>query len=277
MPKNSHHRPSEKSIHTLGLTSVDNARDLGGYCTTHGQTVKYKKLLRMGKLSAISQEDIQRLRAEDVTLVLDLRTTQEITDFPDIHIPGAQYLSLKILDENAKDESRLMSSQYVNAIDSVQGLVDLIASGRLTDNLYTGILSSTYMQTQYRTFFKQILANADHSTVFHCTGGKDRTGIAAVLLLTALGVDQETCLADFALTNLFYQEKIEAVLAQTKHLTEEPKILAGAAALIGVDPIYMEKLFNESKSQYGSMMNFLVQGIGLTHDDFISLRKNFLE
>jgi protein-tyrosine phosphatase len=98
-----------------------------------------------------------------------------------------------------------------------------------------------------------------------------------VLLLTALGVDRETCIKDFALTNDFKKAEIDSVVAQAKKITQDESVLNGVAGLVGVTPSYMEKVFDEAEAQYGSMMGFIKQGIGLTDEEIQQLRTMYLE
>ena len=264
--------------HSLGLAGVENARDLGGYATKDGRRVKIGVLLRSGKLSSATEEDVATLKTGyRLTLILDLRTTAETAAAPDVPIVGVKNVAVRILDENAKDSSSLMSSQYVGRADSVEDMVRLIRDGALTDDFYTGALTSEHMRRQYREVFMKALSNGTGSTLFHCTGGKDRTGIAAVLLLTALGVDRETCLQDFELTNDFLRAKVDLVTAQAKAFTDDPQLLASVAALTGVDRFYMARLFDEADAKYGSMTDFIKRGLGLSDSDITALRALCLE
>ena len=268
------------SAQTLNLTGVQNARDLGGYVTEGGRKVKPGVLLRTAQLADANDTDIQTLvNTYHLKQVIDLRTTAEVTEAPDPVIEGVTDTNLKIIDENASadDKSATMAKTYSKSFDSVQGLVDLVQNGAVTDDLYTGVLSSQYAQQRYHDFFEMLLANPDGAMLFHCKSGKDRTGEAAVLLLTALGVDRETCIRDFALTNDFDQAYIKAVVAQAKKITQDESVLNTVAGLVGVNPSYMEKLFDEAEAQYGSMMGFIKQGIGLTDDEIEQLRDMYLE
>ena len=273
-------KPGSVSAQTLNLTGVQNARDLGGYVTEDGRKVKRAVLLRTAKLADANDTDIQTLvNTYHLKQVIDLRTTSEVAEAPDPKIDGVIETHLKILDENAPadDKSVLMASTYSKSFDSVQGLVNLVQSGTVTDDLYTGVLTSQYAQQRYHDFFEMLLANPDGATLFHCKSGKDRTGEAAVLLLTALGVDRETCIQDFALTNDFDKATIDAVVAQAKKITSDKSVLTSVAGLVGVTPSYMEKVFDEAEAQYGSMMGFIKQGIGLTDEEIQQLRDMYLE
>jgi protein-tyrosine phosphatase len=138
-------------------------------------------------------------------------------------------------------------------------------------------LTSEYTKQVYHDFFDQLLADPDGAVLFHCAHGKDRTGMAAVLLLSALGVDRETCISDFALTNDFMKPAIDTVVGQAKKITEDEAILNGVAGLVGVNASYMENVFDEAQAQYGSMLEFIKQGIGLTDDEIQQLRDIYLE
>ena len=98
-----------------------------------------------------------------------------------------------------------------------------------------------------------------------------------MLLLTALGVDRETCLQDFELTNDFLRAKVDLVTAQAKAFTDDPQLLASVAALTGVDRFYMARLFDEADAKYGSMTDFIKRGLGLSDSDIAALRALCLE
>jgi hypothetical protein len=137
---------------TLNLTGVENARDLGGYVTEDGRKVKPGVLLRTAKLAGAKDTDIQTLlNTYHLKQVIDLRTTTEVTEAPDPKIEGVTDTNLKILDESATadDKSVAMANTCSKSFDSAQGLVDLIQSGVITDDLYTGVLTSQYAQQEY--------------------------------------------------------------------------------------------------------------------------------
>lgn len=265
---------------SLNLSGIENARDLGGYVTEDGRKVKHGVLLRTGKLDTATDTDLETLlNTYHLKQVIDLRTTSETAQAPDPKMDGVTDTQLKVLDENAPadDKTAVMTAAYAKVAGSVQGLVDLIRSGTVTDDLYTGILASTYTRQKYHEFFEQLLIEKDGAVLFHCTAGKDRTGIASVLLLTALGVDRETCLQDFTLTNDFKKAAIDTIVAQAKKITQDEAVLNDVAGLVGVNASYMVKVFDEAEAKYGSMMEYIKQGIGLTDEEVEKLRSMYLE
>jgi len=265
---------------TLNLSGVENARDLGGYVTEDGHKVKPGVLLRTAMLAGAKDTDIQTLlNTYHLKQVIDLRTTTEVTEAPDPKIEGVKNTELKVFNENGSGNDSIAAVEALNAKydGSVQGLVDMIENGVGTDGLYTAVLTSEYMQKVYHDFFELLLADPDGAVLFHCAHGKDRTGIAAVLLLTALGVDRETCIDDFALTNDFMKPAIDSVVDQAKKLTDDESVLNGVAGLVGVNTLNMKKVFDEAEAQYGSMLQFIKQGIGLTDDEVQQLRNIYLD
>ncbi|SEB04726.1 tyrosine-protein phosphatase [Pedobacter hartonius] len=129
---------------------------------------------------------------------------------------------------------------------------------------------------RYRPIFDSLLTlNADSALLFHCTGGKDRTGTAAALIEYALGVDQGQIIDDYVLTNQ-YRKKYNKVIADM--LVEKYKLPAKRVADYGIaKPAFMEATFDEITKKYGSVANFMKNELGLTDDKLALLRAKYLK
>lgn len=155
----------------------------------------------------------------------------------------------------------------------------LAAYGTSTDlsDMYVDIADSAHSQQGYRQFF-DVLLNADGKAVlWHCTGGKDRAGLGAALVLSALGVDRQTILDDFALTNDFTQQSIDAMVKAAESAGLSDAEVAAARDLAGVNRDYMAKALDHIDATYGSMHDYLVNQIGLTDDEIAQLQQMYLE
>ncbi|WP_186843773.1 tyrosine-protein phosphatase [Acetobacterium tundrae] len=261
---------------TIGLTGVDNARQLGEYVTTDGKKIKDGILLRTGKLSGATNEDITTLTGKyHLTEIIDLRSTAEIEAALDPVIDGVTEENVRIADETSP--AYLTAMSVVRTDDPVGDAITEVENGTISDTLYSYIVTSTYGQQAYHEFFEKLLAHENGAILFHCSAGKDRTGLAAVLLLSALGVDRETIMEDFALTNDFYADNIDYMVSETKKRTDDAKIIEGVYAVVGANSSYMEKMFDAINEKYGSMDNFLKEAIGLTDKDVTKLRDMYLE
>lgn len=175
----------------LHLEGAPNFRDLGGYANIHGQTLKHQLIYRSDHLGKLTGDDIQHLQTLNTRpwLVLDFRGVEERLQQA-CTLPDAKVLSLSI-------EPTV-----------VQTLTDLLASGvavssQKTVELMQDTYSNFILQHSHRfsEFFDAILAHPESTVVFHCTAGKDRTGMAATCLLHALQVPMETIWRDYMVTN----------------------------------------------------------------------------
>lgn len=267
-----------KEGQSIGLTGVDNARQLGGYVTKDGRTIKDGLLLRSGKLTDATPEDISRLTEQyHLAQVIDFRTTSEIALGQDPVIDGAVNTQIRILDENNPDSEIDAAMVGIYTQNPVEGMLHMLEGGMKQETMYVNTASDPHSQNGYKQFFDALLANGDGSVLWHCSGGKDRAGVATVLLLSALGVDEETILEDFALTNEFYASRITYMEEEAKKLTNDPKLIEGVKMLTGVNAAYMQNMLTEIDATYGSMDAYLHQAIGLTDEDILRLKAKYLE
>lgn len=266
---------------TLGLSGITNARQLGGYITEDGMRVKDNVLLRSGKLADAAEGDLDILcRDYHLTEVIDFRTTAEIEAEPDPELTGCERVEIRILDENdtASNGNAAIAGIYNKQSDNpAEALLELYRAGVLSEDMYSSMLDDETALKGYRTFLDELLAHEDGAILWHCTGGKDRAGMAAVIILTLLGVDKETVLEDFALTNTFNQERIEYMVSSAKLLTEDQEELSGVAALVGVSRSNMEKVFEIAEAESGSLFAYIQEKLQVTDEEIAALREKYLE
>ena len=264
---------------TLGLQAILNARQLGGYKTADGRTVRRDILLRTGALGMGTPGDLTKLTdTYHLKTVIDFRTTPEITASPDPDLPGVDHHILHVIDETVdSDASAAMLQVYANFKDDPgRALLELFRMRDPAQALYTEFLSSDVAMTGYRRFFDLLLTHEDGAILWHCTGGKDRTGIASILFLSILGVDRKTTMADFALTNDFSRRRMDYMRKEAAKYTDDPAELDGVAHMVGVDPAKMEVLFDLAEAECGSMCAFVQKRFALTDDEITVLRDKYL-
>ena len=268
---------TSQHFHSIGLTGVENARQLGGYVTADGRTVKDGVLLRTGKLSGATDADLARLReVYNLTAVVDFRTTAEIAQGPDPAMEGVSNTQINILGD---DDASTGAVTGIYGADPIQAIIDIAKSGQFGADMYASFLSSERGLAGYRQFFQALLNQKEGAILWHCTGGKDRAGTAAVLLLSALGVDRETVLQDFALTNDFNAQKILYMGAQAADRGESAGVVELVRTLTGVNYDYMAAMLDMIDAQYGSMDAFLTaaDGMALTAGQLAQLREMYLD
>jgi len=269
---------------SLGLTTVNNARELGGYTAADGRKVKKGTLLRTAALGDASEADIKKLRDDyHLGTVLDFRMSREVESKPDPEIEGVKNLNLRIIDEDALAEKAASLTEKdlegIDVNDPIGKLRLAVKLGMIGDQMYVNFLSTQAGKDNYKKMFEELLALPDgKSLLFHCTQGKDRTGCGAMLILSALGVDEETIMKDFELTNTYNAKLIES---ERKELSDAglkgEELETIMLAKDGVDPQCMLNALDWMKKTYGSVNGYTTQALGITEEQINTLKGKFLE
>ncbi|MFD7643038.1 tyrosine-protein phosphatase [Kitasatospora sp. NPDC059795] len=274
--------PSVETARSLGLAAAVNARDLGGYRTADGRTVRPGLMLRTEALSRLGERDRELLGALGLRHVVDLRSLDEVRHLgadlvpglptavlpvdaaaalsvpsPDGFGPALHHLPVFSADFDLYvDLRRALGSGEPDAMHAVLG--DGRGAAMMT-SMYRWFVTDALARSRFATVLR-LIAEADGAPVlFHCTAGKDRTGWTAALLLTALGVDREAVLADYLLTNERAATRISRV---------DPLVRPLARA----ETMYLDAAFEELARGWPTFEDFWQDGLGLTGEHLSNLR-----
>ncbi|MGN1279048.1 MAG: tyrosine-protein phosphatase [Limosilactobacillus sp.] len=258
----------------LNITNGYNFRDLGGYQTTDGRTIKWRQLLRTGSLATLSDDDLATLDRIPVTQDIDLRGQAEVQQMPDRVPQRATYYHLPVFAEDETDAS--------HSDEEIAKRMQEVGNGyRHMLTVYSRMVTIPSAKQAFQQLFDRLLANQGGATIFHCTAGKDRTGMAAFLILSALGVPRETIQDDYLLTNQVTQDFREGWLAQMrKKLPKTPAtdtLIANRRALASVNADYLNTAIKTIEGQYGDVQHYLTDYLGLSNDQLHQLRDRYLE
>ncbi|WP_280402267.1 tyrosine-protein phosphatase [Nocardia carnea] len=228
--------PADRSLH---LTGAPNARDVGGYRTSDGRTVRTGIAFRADQLTNLTPADLAELNRLGVREVDDLRTVYERALAPDRVPAGAR-------------------SNWYDVIGAapLPELMSTLAGG--TD-LYRAFITAPGANQAVAAVLRDIVETgpAGGAVVFHCTAGKDRTGWVAAVLLTVLGVDRGTVTEDFLLSNHY------------RHA-------APGDGLAGVEREWLDAAFDQVQASYGSFDRYVGEGLGLTAAEVEALKARML-
>jgi protein-tyrosine phosphatase len=269
------------SSHFVAMDGARNIRDIGGYKTEDGQVVKKGLIYRADQLSRLSDNDWQTLQGLDVTEILDLRRKEEQSK-QSTQPPASYLVSIRTYEYPEIDEA-LMKDVITKAAEEFT-LMEAMTDEELKAALIAG--ASSYHQTAYqqrdafRDMFKRLAAN-DTPLMFHCTGGRDRTGFGAALILIALGVTREQVLDDYELSAEAVQVK-PITRADIEPLLELPGFKDLSVNLVNriweaTNRESMEIALASIASEHGSLDNYLMTELGVTPEMRSQLRENFLE
>lgn len=264
---------------SIGLTGIVNARELGGYISEDGRKVKRGVLLRTGALSGMTEADrICLMEQYHLTDVIDFRTSFECAAAPDPVMDPVAYHPIRILDEQGSQTAGMAAAATGEGFP-LEKLVEYIKSGKVhPEDMYVDIVQSAASKEGYRKFFECLLEHKEGALLWHCSAGKDRTGLGAAFLLTILGVNRQTVLEDYSLTNVYFQDilkKMEIQLASFGLTEAEMEVMRAVAG--GVNPAYLEKALDTIEEQYGSLEWYLEKELGITEEKRLKLQEMYLE
>lgn len=246
----------------LDFEGIENVRDLGGMLRSDGAKIRPGRLLRTGRLENATDADIQKLEDMGLSAIIDFRDDGEIVRAPDREVPGAAYHHLRALPD---------LSENFRPVDAPDYTAEEIH--RDFQRIYRFLAQSNEAQDAYAGFFRLLLASEGRPVLWHCTQGKDRTGVAALLLLTALGIDEESILRDYLLTNEYNQKTLDAFAAMEK----PPFPLDMAREIFYVFPENLRMYQHCLEIEYGSVMNYLELVLDVGPDEIETLEKYYLE
>lgn len=259
------------------LPGLINFRELGGYPVTdldgNARHTRSGCLFRAGHFHDVDNSAQQALHALGIDLVLDLRNAKERAKrpncFAETHAPqtlpleldpgsGASWQSLFKRNDGA-EKLTLDSAQ-------VETLMSTLNTSLVTDHAAV-----------YRQMFDTLLAHEPRAAVIHCASGKDRTGIAAALLLAALGASRDTIVADYLLSNQYLdaQHHIARAMADFGNLLSISDTTA-LQALYEVRAAYIDAALDAIDKKYGGMGAYLEQAMGLDHQHIARLQARYL-
>ena len=260
----------------LPLEGGRNFRDLGGYKTSDGKTVKWGKLYRSGVLTNLTEADYHYLENRDIATVVDFRSTEERASEPTNWRAGeVDHLTWNyemMADWEAEFGKVLRTPGFTR-----QDLVGLMDRG------YVGLVQQ--QTPHYKAMFERLI-ESDDALLFHCSAGKDRTGIGAALILTALGVDRDTIEQDYLLTNEVIKNTKHDLMELPEDATDKQKQMYAFFAqlppevrdvLAGVEASWLESAFAEMEREYGSVDGYIQQALDVDAQELALLKARYLQ
>jgi protein-tyrosine phosphatase len=256
----------EGRVRLLKLSGAINLRDMGGYRTKDGKRVKWGMVYRSGSLGKLTEEDLHEFEGLNIKLICDLRHAQETAAEPDRLPTGAVYWHSPV---NTDDKERSRKRMRM-LLFSPEQLGDLLLE------TYTDVMIDGNARL-FGELLRRLSDSENLPALFHCTAGKDRTGIAAMLLLLTLGVPEETIVADYTLSNLYYQNYL-AYAQQAVDKYRWMRIRADVMyPLLVADGRIIQAALDHLHRKYGTVEGYLKTAGGLDDETIARLKANLLE
>ena len=253
----------------LDFAGGTNFRELGGYEADEGKHVKWGQIWRgIPTCKLTSEADRAKLDALGLRLILDLRSVEEAKKEPDYVPDGARLVQICGLCAEDGHEIAFAPGDIDRLMASAPEGYDVPRV------LYRRMLTGN---KAFKELFRALEAG-ETPILFHCSAGKDRTGVAAMLILLALGASDETICADYAQTNVCRRAEIEAVMQEhADEIAADPSCRNHYYRMAGVSPEAAPFVLDTIRSQFGSAENYLEAEYGLTPARLMRLRRMYLE
>jgi protein-tyrosine phosphatase len=253
----------------LPFAGATNFRELGGYPADEGKTVRWGQIWRGVCTARLTDPaDRARLDALGLRLILDLRSTAEAQAEPDYVPDGARLVQICAL---CGDDGHEISF----APGDIERMMHTAREGE--NILYRMYRQMLFGNKAFKELFRALEAG-ETPILFHCSAGKDRTGVAAMLILLALGASDETICADFVQTNVCRKAEIDALLAgHAEEIAADPSKRMRFCTQAGVDPGAAPYVLQVIREACGSAEEYLAREYGLTPARRMRLRRMYLE
>jgi protein-tyrosine phosphatase len=247
------------------LSGVYNVRDLGGYATLDGRRVRWGRVYRGGAPYAATADDIAALVARDLRVICDFRSGPERLAGQNTWAPRHGIELWGLADEAVVGDSRHVLDAALSSVEQTRAL-----------------MTRTYEQIpfdqapSYAAAFGRI-AQGRLPLLFHCSAGKDRSGVAAALLLTALGVRRDDVMRDYLLSREARQRIEEAFIADPRHEKALENRARAWEPLMDSDPNYLSAMFGAVEARRGSIEAYFEHDLGIDAAGLQALRNELLE
>ena len=256
----------------LDFAGGTNFRELGGYEADEGKHIKWGQIWRgIPTCKLTGEADRAKLDALGLRLILDLRSSGEVQKEPDYVPDGARLVQICGL---CAEDGHEISFAPDDIAALMKGYEESADGSTFVQAMYERML---FGNKAFKELFRALEAG-ETPILFHCSAGKDRTGVAAMLILLALGASDETICADYERTNLCRKAEIAAVLAEhAEEIAANPACRMRYYRKAGVDPAAAPFVLRTIRAKYGSAENYLEAEYGLTPARLMRLRRMYLE
>ena len=260
----------------IDLDGQSNFRDIGGYQTKDGHRVKWGEVYRSGELHGLSDADVKKLEAMDIKAVANFLTEREIRSRGHDRLPeGVREIPLPMEAGNLGDLAAV--------VNEARGTGDFSkVPVELNPEIHRILMDEG--REYYATLLRELADPANRPMVYHCSHGVHRTGTATAILLSALGVPWETVREDYLLSNIYRKKEIDRRVEELRELAADTLLvepgqvdMANIKAFYILESEYIDASLDEAVKQYGSMDDYIREGLGITDNEISDLREQLLD
>lgn len=244
-----------------------NFRDMGGIKNRRDQTIKPGLLLRSGEPDELDEaQAAEFLRQYNIKNIVDFRFADECSP-QSPHFAGVPRVNIDVLKNAADYVPGFMNFQKIDTFDYAHTYMKAV---------YRTMVEDEYARRGFREFLNIVLRQRDGALLFHCFAGKDRTGLAAAILLHILDVPEESIMADYLMTNELRREDNLKIIENDRQSGVPEERLEVMNAFLLVRPEYLEEAYAHADRLFGGFGAFISEGLKLTDGEAETLKERYL-
>ncbi len=261
-------------VRHIALQGTVNVRDLGGYRTDKGRQVRYGRVFRADALGGLTGRDLSKLSGLRSRTVVDFRLPEEVRR------DGADRLPAGVTAVSRPVDDLGLYARTTEVIGSKDPVAQEAALGdgraeRMMRSIYRTFVTDADSRRQFAAVVRDVAHAKGTPLLYHCTSGKDRTGWTSYVLLRAVGVPAPAAERDFLLSNTFRRKadrEVREGLRESGYM-RDPDLLV---PLQKVREDYLEAALEQAEADYGSLRDYLPEGLGLDTRTLTLLRARLL-
>lgn len=258
LPAFAHAQLADSTQRLVHMQGAVNFRDIGGYKTTDGKEVKWGKVYRSASINKLTDTDMDTMQAKHIHTVIDFRGNAESAAAPDRLLANTDYT---------------LSPAGSDSLPDMKQMAAHLKQGDFLTKFY-GEDGIRYFGERNKPLFQKLLTVSDKEAIlYHCSGGRDRTGMATALFLYILGVPQSTIEADFTASNVYLGNTMSGYIEPLSKATGMTP--AEIKAQMDLRPELLQIFFATIKEKYGSVENFMQKELGIGPKEVKLLKKKY--
>ncbi|MEG2288389.1 MAG: tyrosine-protein phosphatase [Clostridium sp.] len=265
-------------LRVINVPHITNFRDLGGCPCGEGKVVKPKQFYRCAGLSNLDESDFAILKEQNLKIIVDLRSKAEKEKEPDIVPPECEYYHYSGI--VTMDDPNNLANQFGGNMDMKSAVIDMLQNKREVPNpmeyLKECYKTMAEHSNSFKALFDLIKMYPEKPIAFHCSAGKDRTGVAAALILLSLGASEETVMEDYLLSNVYRKAENDIMIEMLKKYTTEEVFLNLIRSMLEVNAELLNTYFDKVKELYGTWDNYFEKAIGVSAQERKELKERYL-
>ena len=264
----------------IDYKGLRNTRDLAQFETVDGKKLKKGILYRSGRIDKMSQRRIKKfLETYNIKTIIDLRTQVEVSESKHFFYPKyVDYYHIPVLNQQFFGITHEINKMSKAMMEQRKKLTSSYSGEDYMIEMYKSIVFEPSSQRHFATIFDVLATESEGAVLYHCTSGKDRTGILSLFLLTLLGVSEKDILDDYEISNEFNMKYIKnRILLMNIFMPTSKRFKKLMSAMLYTKRVYLEETIKAINEKYGSVLEFMYQRLDITPQKQEKIKKLYLE